>query len=51
VLNSSSLFTIHDGHIEVPSTPGLGLDVNREAVERYRIPESPARSFYPQYPG
>jgi D-galactarolactone cycloisomerase len=51
VLNRSGLFTIHDGHIEVPSTPGLGLDVNREAVERYRIPESPARSFYPQYPG
>lgn len=50
VLNTSRLFTIRDGHIEVPQSPGLGLDVNREAVERYRIPPSPARSFYPQYP-
>lgn len=50
VLNTKTLFTIRDGHIEVPTGPGLGLDVNREAVARYRIPESPARSFYPQYP-
>ncbi|MDX1981866.1 MAG: mandelate racemase/muconate lactonizing enzyme family protein [Bryobacteraceae bacterium] len=51
VLNASSLFTIRDGHIEVPQGPGLGLDVNREAVARYRIPDTPGRSFYPQYPG
>jgi len=51
VLNSGTLFTLRDGYIEVPQGPGLGLDVNREAVSRYRIPESPARNFYPQYPG
>ncbi len=51
VLNSDVLFTIRDGYIEVPQGPGLGLDVNREAVDRYRIPPSPARNFYPQYPG
>lgn len=50
VLNTKSLFSIRDGHIEVPTGPGLGLDVNHEAVARLRIPESPARSFYPQYP-
>ena len=50
VLNNSRLFTIRDGHVEVPQSPGLGLDVNREAVERYRIPPSTVRSFYPQYP-
>lgn len=50
VLNSKTLFTIRDGHIEVPQGPGLGLDVNREAVGQYRIPPSPSRSFYPQYP-
>jgi L-alanine-DL-glutamate epimerase-like enolase superfamily enzyme len=49
VLNSSSLFVIRDGYIEVPQTPGLGLDVNREAVAQYRVADS--RSFYPQYPG
>jgi len=50
VLNSDSLFTIRDGYIDVPQAPGLGLDVNREAVAGYRIPPEPARSFYPQYP-
>jgi len=48
VLNSGSLFTIRDGYIEVPQTPGLGLDVNRKAVAQYRVANS--RSFYPQYP-
>jgi L-alanine-DL-glutamate epimerase-like enolase superfamily enzyme len=48
VLNTGSLFTIRDGYIEVPQTPGLGLDVNREAVARYRVADS--RNFYPQYP-
>ena len=50
VLNSDILFSIRDGYIEVPQRPGLGLDVNREAVAGYRVPPSPARSFYPQYP-
>lgn len=50
VLNSKTLFAIHDGHIDVPQQPGLGLDVNREAVAQYRIPPSSVRSFYPQYP-
>jgi D-galactarolactone cycloisomerase len=49
VLNGKTLFTIRDGCIEVPDTPGLGLDVNREAVRAFRIPDSPPRSFYPQY--
>jgi len=51
VLNTRTLFTIRDGYIDVPQEPGLGLDVNREAVVRYRIPFSPPRSFYPQYAG
>jgi L-alanine-DL-glutamate epimerase-like enolase superfamily enzyme len=51
VLNSQTLFTIRAGHIEVPQGPGLGLDVNRDAVAEFRIPGSPPRSFYPQYPG
>ncbi|MBV6434408.1 MAG: L-rhamnonate dehydratase [Bryobacteraceae bacterium] len=51
VLNSKSLFTIRDGYIDVPQSPGLGLDVNRDAVREFRIPSSPLRPFYPQYPG
>ena len=50
VLNSKTLFTIRDGYIDVPQEPGLGLDVNREAVAHYRVPHSPGRTFYPQYP-
>jgi D-galactarolactone cycloisomerase len=50
VLNSKSLFTIRDGYIDVPQGPGLGLDVNRDAVREFRIPPSPLRPFYPQYP-
>jgi D-galactarolactone cycloisomerase len=50
VLNTDVLFTIRDGYIEVPRRPGLGLDVNREAVSGYRVPPSAARRFYPQYP-
>jgi L-alanine-DL-glutamate epimerase-like enolase superfamily enzyme len=51
LLNSKTLFTIRDGYIDVPQEPGLGLDVNREAVARCRIPPSAVRGFYPQYPG
>jgi D-galactarolactone cycloisomerase len=37
ILNSGSVFSIKDGHILVPQGPGLGLDINEEAVERYRV--------------
>jgi len=47
VLRSKTLFTLSDGQIEVPNGPGLGLDVDEEAVQRFRVAK--ARSFYPQY--
>jgi L-alanine-DL-glutamate epimerase-like enolase superfamily enzyme len=37
VLNTKGLFTIADGEIQVPQGPGLGLDINEEALERYRV--------------
>jgi L-alanine-DL-glutamate epimerase-like enolase superfamily enzyme len=37
VLNTKTLFTFQDGQIQIPQGPGLGLDINEEAVERYRI--------------
>jgi L-alanine-DL-glutamate epimerase-like enolase superfamily enzyme len=49
VIKSKTLFTIHDGQIEVPQGPGLGLDLDDEALERFRGGKD--RSFYPQYPG
>ena len=26
-----------DGYLEVPTSPGLGVEVNEETIERYRI--------------
>jgi L-alanine-DL-glutamate epimerase-like enolase superfamily enzyme len=49
VLRTRTLFQIRDGEIEVPQAPGLGLDVDEEAVRSFRVPEP--RSFYPQYEG
>ncbi|MBI5627773.1 MAG: hypothetical protein HY953_02550, partial [Candidatus Rokubacteria bacterium] len=48
VLNSKSVFTLRDGQIIAPEGPGLGLDVNEEAVARFRGAKD--RNFYPQYP-
>ena len=37
ILNSKELFTFRNGEIEVPQGPGLGLDLNEEAIERYKV--------------
>ena len=37
VLNSKTVFDISDGYVHVPQGPGLGLDVNDEALEQYRV--------------
>lgn len=37
VLNTDRVFDIVDGKILVPQNPGLGLDVNEEALEAYRL--------------
>jgi L-alanine-DL-glutamate epimerase-like enolase superfamily enzyme len=37
VLRSSKVFTIEDGVIVAPEHPGLGLDVDEEAIERFRV--------------
>jgi L-alanine-DL-glutamate epimerase-like enolase superfamily enzyme len=36
VLKSPEVFTIEDGMILAPKHPGLGLDVDEEAIERFR---------------
>ena len=38
VLKSKELFTIRDGEILAPEYPGLGLDLDEEALEKYRVP-------------
>jgi L-alanine-DL-glutamate epimerase-like enolase superfamily enzyme len=37
ILNSKELFTFHNGEIEVPQGPGLGLDLNEEAIGHYKV--------------
>jgi L-alanine-DL-glutamate epimerase-like enolase superfamily enzyme len=49
VLNSETVFTVRDGMIQVPQTPGLGLDVNEDALQRYRGTKD--RRFFPAYEG
>jgi D-galactarolactone cycloisomerase len=49
VLNSKTVFTVRDGAIQVPQAPGLGLDVNEEALQRYRGAKD--RRFFPMYEG
>jgi L-alanine-DL-glutamate epimerase-like enolase superfamily enzyme len=37
ILNSDRMFTIENGTLHGPEYPGIGLDVNEEAVEKYRV--------------
>jgi L-alanine-DL-glutamate epimerase-like enolase superfamily enzyme len=37
VLKSPELYVIRDGAIQAPQFPGIGLDVDEEAIERYRV--------------
>jgi len=30
-------FEVKGGHLQVPQTPGLGVELDREAVERFRV--------------
>lgn len=37
ILNQKELYTFRNGEVQVPQGPGLGLDINEEALERYRV--------------
>jgi L-alanine-DL-glutamate epimerase-like enolase superfamily enzyme len=37
ILKSDQLYTYKNGEIQVPQGPGLGLDLNEEAVNRFRV--------------
>ncbi len=36
MLRQERMFTIRDGMIQAPESPGLGLDVDPDALRRYR---------------
>jgi len=37
ILKSKELYTFKNGEIQVPQGPRLGLDLNEEALERYKV--------------
>ena len=37
ILKSKELYTFRNGEIQVPQCPGLGLDLDEEAIEHYRV--------------
>lgn len=36
-LPTPRVFEIEDGFVMLPDLPGLGLDIDKEAIEEYRI--------------
>jgi L-alanine-DL-glutamate epimerase-like enolase superfamily enzyme len=37
LLNTRHMYVVRDGEIEVPDLPGLGLDINEDALAKYRL--------------
>ena len=40
VLKSKEVFSVRDGTIQAPEHPGIRLDVDEEAIQRFRVAES-----------
>lgn len=38
-------FKVESGYIQIPSAPGLGIDINEEALQVYQYQRSPMREF------
>ncbi|MCH8206754.1 MAG: hypothetical protein IH956_07090 [Chloroflexi bacterium] len=38
-------FEVEDGYIELPQAPGLGMELDEEALARYPYQQQPARSI------
>ena len=36
LVKSETLFTVKDGHVQIPRAPGLGIELDEDAIERYR---------------
>ena len=39
LVKTETLFTVKDGSIEIPQAPGLGIEIDEDAIERYRVDE------------
>ena len=40
ILNTKEVYRFKNGEIEVPQHPGLGLDLNEEAIQKFRVEAS-----------
>jgi len=37
LVRTPHVFRIEDGHVLLPDLPGLGLDLNEDAIQEYRV--------------
>ena len=37
LVKGETLYTVKDGYVQIPRAPGLGIEVDEEAMERYRV--------------
>ena len=37
LVKTETMLTVEDGYVKIPDAPGLGIDVDDEAVDRYRV--------------
>ena len=47
LMNTPHLFEIHGDVIKIPTLPGLGLDLNEDAIMEYRVPAGTPRQTDP----
>ena len=41
VLKTKTMYKFENGEVHLPDLPGLGLDVDEDAVEKYRVRQNP----------
>jgi len=37
LVKGEALFTVRDGYVQIPQAPGLGVEIDEAAIERYRV--------------
>ena len=37
LVKTEKLYTVKDGCVQIPQAPGLGIEIDEEAIERYRV--------------
>ena len=37
LVKADTLYTVKDGCVQIPQGPGMGIELDEEAIERYRV--------------